>query len=233
MLEFAETVARAGRDLSELNLKVLIVTGENLHPGQRTKLKELFNCPIANEYGMTECGIIAFECSRGNMHLMNHHLYVELIDPDNGQPVRPGERGEVVITELHGTHLPFIRYRTGDLAAAGDFPCPCGLNTPTIDKLEGRVADMIVTPEGKKVAGAILDYAFSRGVRRFRAYQREIDRLDVLIEDGPSFDAKDLEVIHAKWREFLGVRMKIEFKLVDRIPPDPGGKLRCVVPEFD
>jgi hypothetical protein len=92
---------------------------------------------------------------------------------------------------------------------------------------------MIVTPEGKKVAGAILDYAFSRGVRRFRAYQREINRLEVLIENGPSFDANDLEIIRSKWCDFLGHTMKIEFKLVDQIPPDPGGKLRCVIPEFD
>lgn len=233
MTDFSKRLIKAGLNPADMGLKVLVTTGEILYPAQKELLREHYRCAIANEYGTTECGIVAFACTHDRMHIQNHNLYVEIINPETGRDARPGESGEIVLTELHNYSMPFIRYRLGDRAVASGDCCECGLASPFLMHIEGRLEDMIETPEGKKVAGGMLYYTLTRGIQQFKAYQRALDRLEIFIEKGPDFSEKFLEEVQVKWREYLGENMKFEFKFVDRIPPDRSGKLRYFVPEFD
>ncbi len=233
ILDFGRRLKRLGFDPSACGFKVIIVTGEILYKEQAEEIKEMFRCPLANEYGTTECGIIAFTCTKGNLHLMNHNLYVEIIDPQTGREVAGGETGEIVLTELHAYSMPFIRYRLGDRAVRKPGKCECGLELPMLAHVEGRLEDMITTPEGKKVAGGMLYYTLVKGIQQFKAYQRAIDRLEILIVRAPDFSDKILSDLYSQWRRYLGENMKIEVKFVDHIPADRSGKFRYFVPEIE
>jgi phenylacetate-CoA ligase len=231
--DFAKRLRNASLNPADIGLDVIISTGEILYPAQKRLMEEAFACRIANEYGTSESGIVAFACTEGRMHTMNHNLLVEVINPETGAPVNTGDRGEIVITELHSYYMPFVRYRLGDTVQLSADTCPCGLQSPILDHVEGRLEDMIETPSGKKVAGGMLYYTLTEGIHQFKAYQRAVDRLEVLIVKGPGFSDAWLGEVRRKWHEYLGDDMKLDFRFVDHIPADRSGKLRYFVPEFD
>ena len=103
-------------------------------------------------YGLSEVmgPGVAMECAEGRrhgdgaLHVFDDHFLPEVVDPSSGEPLPPGERGELVLTTLTKEALPVVRYRTGDLTALVDEPCPCGRTFPRIARLTGRVDDMLV-----------------------------------------------------------------------------------------
>ncbi len=225
IVAFIRHLARRNIDLASLNLQTVISTGEILSDSDRKIIASAFGCSVANEYGSTENGIIAFESPDGMMRQMMHNLYIEILDPDSMTPVEPGETGEIVITELNSYAMPFIRYRVGDRAVQGEPEPDNSRQLPSIQRITGRMSELIETPEGNRVAAAILDYTLVDGIRRFKAFQDNVDSIDVMIETDNDFDESSLDRIETKWREYLGDRIKIIFRIVDRIPPDPSGKL--------
>jgi len=224
MEAFAAILQSSGIDPCEAQLEVIISTGEILSARSREKLESAFGCRVVNEYGTTENGIVAFESADGKMRLMIHNLYIEILNPKDGTPAKPGETGEIVITELHSYAMPFIRYRVGDLAVQ-ESDSTDGSNLPAVRDIVGRVSDLIITPEGKRVAAAILDYSLAEGVKRFKAFQTVVDSLQVMIETDDSFDESTLARTEKSWRAYLGEGIRIEFNIVDKIPPDKSGKM--------
>ncbi|MEW6052144.1 MAG: AMP-binding protein [Candidatus Zixiibacteriota bacterium] len=232
MTELALRLRRLGFNPADLRLHAIVATGEILYPEQKQLMKEAYACPIVNEYGTTECGIIAFACPSDQMHVMSHNIYLEVVDPATGREVGPGETGEVVITDLTSYAMPFVRYHLGDIVERKESPCPCGLHLPMLGHIEGRLEDMLTTPEGKKVAGGMFYYTLTKGIRKFKVYQRAIDRLEVYLEKGPDFDQIDLNAIREKWKVYLGPRMNVTFQIVEEIPADKSGKFRYFVSEL-
>lgn len=233
MCEFGSQLLSASLEPRDLGIEVIITTGEILYPNQRSFLSDTFGSRVVNEYGTTENGIVAFECSEGNLHVMAHNIYLEIIDPSSGEPAQEGELGEIVITELHSFAMPFVRYRVGDMAVPTSEQCSCGLGLPIVKEIVGRVSDLIVTPEGKRISSAIMSYSMPKGVRRFRSYQRSVDRLDVLIERGEDLSEKDITFFLHQLEQYLGTAIHVEIKTVDRIPIDSSGKFRHFVSELD
>ena len=225
--EFAHELVECGIDPKELGLKVIIATGERLHPGKKEYVERAFGCRVVNEYGCTESGIIAFECPSGNLHVANHNLLVEIVNPETGAAVALGETGEVVLTELFATGMPLIRYRMGDLACKTVDRCSCGRHSPIIGNVIGRTSELIPTPDGRKVAAALLDYAIPSSVSRFRAILTEVDRLELLLECPQPLSEDERDSIKNKISQYLGNQMRIELRIVGSIPSDPSGKLRC------
>jgi hypothetical protein len=95
----------------------------------------------------------------------------------------------------------------------------------TIKQIMGRVSDLIVCPDGKKVAAAVLDYSFGPGVRQFKAFQRSLSHLEILIVKGDGFSDETLARVEQKLRSKLGDDMTIDFSVVDAIPVSSSGKM--------
>lgn len=95
--------------------RALLSTSMTLLPGLRRQLEEHFGCPVIDVYSLNEAGPVAFS-DGGIWHLLQHRMYVEILD-DSGNPVPPGQRGEVTLTGGFNPWLPLLRYRTGDHAA--------------------------------------------------------------------------------------------------------------------
>ncbi len=123
------------------------------------ELQQTWGCPVYSHYATTEMGFgAALECqARDGYHLREADLYFEIVDPDTGQLQPPGELGEIVFTTLTRAGMPLIRYRTGDLARFLTEPCPCGTVLRRLEKVRGRLHDMVKLCTGDWLGIADLD----------------------------------------------------------------------------
>ena len=97
--------------------RALISTSMALLPGLREQLEQRFGCPVLDVYSMNEAGPVGVaDASAGGHVLLQHCMFVEIVDP-HGQPLPPGQRGEVTLTGGFNFCLPLLRYRTGDYAS--------------------------------------------------------------------------------------------------------------------
>jgi phenylacetate-CoA ligase len=124
-LHLAEVAAQEKLDLSRSRVRTILVAGEagGSVPGTRERLSKAWNgARVFDHHGMTETGPVTYEhpTQAGNLVVMEHSYFAEVVNPASGQPVPDGETGELVLTTLHRTGSPLIRYRTGDLVQS----CP-------------------------------------------------------------------------------------------------------------
>lgn len=229
---FCRTAKELGLNLKELEMKAVICTAEKMYPHHRELLAEMFDCPVVDEYGSSENGVIAFQCRQGSMHLMSDHLAIEFID-DSGRRVKPGEPGRIVITDLSSFEMPQIRYDIGDIGRLSDRKCSCGVTLPLMDILEGRKEDFIRTREGKLVHAAYLCYTLKEDtVHEFKMIQKAIDRFHVQIVKSPLFDGDSEKRLERNLRSALGDDVQISFEYLDRIAREKSGKLRYFISEL-
>ena len=234
MAAFAADCTAQGVDGTSLGLKVVISTGEVLQPAQGELLKGFFGCPIVNEYGCTESGVLAFGCEHGTSHLIPVAALAEVVDSE-GRGTAAGEAGEVVVTDLYGRTLPLLRYRLHDRATLGPTgSCRCGRAMPELSVAVGRQDGFIRTPSGREVYDAILAYSVPDRVQRFRARQTALDRIEVSLVPRPGADplatARDTV---AAWEAALRGEIRVEATVVPDLPFDASGKLRYFLPLQD
>jgi phenylacetate-coenzyme A ligase PaaK-like adenylate-forming protein len=230
---FAAICADLGLPLGKLPLKAVICTAEKMYPHHRAALEQAFFCPVVDEYGSSENGVIAFQCRRKSMHMMSDHLAIEFVD-DAGRPVAPGARGRIVITDLSSYVMPLVRYDIGDVGSASKAQCACGITLPLMAIVEGRKEDFIRTESGTLVHAAYLCYTLKDdAVREFKMYQTSRGSLQVQIVKSPRFGDDTQRALEARLRTALGDRIAISFEYLESIPREPSGKLRYFVSEID
>ncbi len=131
----------------DLALRLAFIGAEPHTEGVRRRIEEELGVKAYNCYGLSElCGPgVAFECPEQNgLHLWEDHFLAEIIDPDTGRTLPPGEEGELVLTSLRREAMPLIRYRTRDLTAFLPGPCPCGRTHVRLRRIKGRDDDMLI-----------------------------------------------------------------------------------------
>lgn len=221
---------RRGRVMSDCGARVAFATGETLYPGQRAVIERVFGAPVANGYGSRDAGFIAHQCPVGSLHLSAEHIIVELVDPQ-GRPVPPGEQGEIVTTHLATDDFPFIRYRTGDVAALGTEPCACGRGLPVLREVFGRSTDFIRTRAGKAMHALALIYEVrdKPGVQAFKLTQQADYSLDLQLVTAADFTDQVESVIRSGILARMGDDAVLTIRRVAAIPPEKSGKYRYVV----
>jgi phenylacetate-CoA ligase len=211
--------------------KALVSSGEKLYPHQREMIEEVFSAPVYDRYGSREFADVACECSkREGLHIMNDLYVVEVIH-ESGRPAEDGEAGELVVTDLSNHYMPFIRYRTGDLAVPSGRSCSCGRGMPMLERIDGRTFDVIKTPSGKSVGGFFWTH-LSRsvpGIRSFQVEQNEIGKVIFRIVPDPDWKQEHTKVLKEKIRENCGEGFAADFQIVDRIPLTPSGKSKFII----
>ena len=194
----------------------------------RLRIRETFAAPLYETYASHECPLMAWECRHsGDLHTCDDGVLVEVLR--DGRAVDPGERGEVVVTNLHAYAMPFIRYRIGDLATRGA-PCGCGAPFSTIGEIQGRMIDYFPLPDGRLLHPYEIVSRLVWGPREWmRQYQLVQERRDRVVlyavaDEPPS--AERLQEIERVVRPILGAGVEFEVRLVGRIPFESTGKLR-------
>jgi phenylacetate-coenzyme A ligase PaaK-like adenylate-forming protein len=143
-----EAFAEAGVAKDEISLRAGIFGAEPWSEAMRAQIEASLPLKALDIYGLSEIigPGVSCECveAQAGLHVNTDHFLVEVVDPDAGRPLAPGERGELVFTTLTKEAMPVLRYRTGDLATLDPSPCACGRNLPRMSKVTGRRDDMLV-----------------------------------------------------------------------------------------
>ncbi len=128
----------------DLYLQRAWFTGEMLPPSLRKTFEGDYAIDTYQAYAVTEPGgAIAYECHQKNgMHLMDEYV-TEIVDPETGKQLGPGEVGEIVTTQLQNEDWGLIRFGTGDLSSYIIEKCPCGRTAPRITGIVGRAGDAV------------------------------------------------------------------------------------------
>ena len=146
-LNMAETMRELGVDPASLKLRVGIFGAEPWSEAMRREIEKQLNLVALDIYGLSEVmgPGVAMECLEKNgPHIFEDHFMAEIIDPDSGEPVVPGESGELVFTSLTKEAFPVIRYRTRDITALDTAPCGCGRTLARMVRVTGRTDDMLI-----------------------------------------------------------------------------------------
>jgi phenylacetate-CoA ligase len=144
MGEVAEGMGISIKD--DTNLKVGILGAEPWSEKMRGRLEEWLGIRAYDIYGTSELsGPLFTECAEQNgMHVWSDMALVEVVDPETGEQMAPGERGELTITMLRKEAMPVVRYRIGDITWIDEDICACGRTHPRIGKISGRADDMLI-----------------------------------------------------------------------------------------
>ena len=223
---------RLGLDLGQLagrGLKVICTTSEMLTDVDRKAIAAAFGVPVFDSYGLREGGLVGHECEHGTMHTMDEQVILETVDPRTGQPT--GGEGELVLTNIVSPVMPVIRYRTGDIVTLSDSPCPCGRSLGRIRISGGRVADFIVTTDGRWIPGYAMIYICRsvKGVVKFQAVQDTPGEVRVSVAVDENFPPDGAEQIRRQALARLKSDDEVKVSVVDDIAPAPSGKYRPVV----
>ncbi|HET8814085.1 MAG TPA: hypothetical protein VFM51_03935 [Solirubrobacterales bacterium] len=213
-----------------------ISTAGTLHSFMRDQLEESFGCAVLNRYGSRETGDMAGECEhQSGLHVLPWTCHIEVLGP-GGEPVGPGEEGEIAVTGFTNRAMPLIRYLIGDRARLPEreVACPCGRRTQMLAEVTGRSVDTFLGPDGRMVDGEYFTHLmyFRPWLRQFQVVQRSPDDVLFRVSLEDEVPAADREEIVARTRRVMGDGCAVEFEQVELIEPSPSGKLRYTIREF-
>ena len=147
-LYMAEEARVEGVDFRSLKLRVGIFGAEPWSESMRNEIEQKLNLAAIDIYGLSEImgPGVAIECieAKNGLHIWEDHFLAEIINPETGQPLPDGERGELVITTITKQGIPLIRYRTRDITSITREPCVCGRTHARIARMSGRSDDMLI-----------------------------------------------------------------------------------------
>lgn len=239
--------AQAGVDLAHYVLDhglrdwgtIPVICGaEKISPSDRRALELAFGMAVFETYGCREVMLIAAECeAHKGMHTSMETLLVEVVVRDGkggARPARPGETGEVVITDLTNLAMPFIRYANGDLATLAESGvCPCGRAHPRLASIEGRLAETLTDGTGARVNGLVFNVVIAHiaeAIRQFQAIQHRDRSITLRVVPSPSYSDQTEGTLRRTWERYLpGVPVTID--LVSEIPTSATGKRQVVIVE--
>ena len=225
-------IARFGleQDLDPPPLKAVITSAEPLFPHQREAISQFFQCPVRATYGMAERVLGASECEAASMHAWPDAGILEVIDDDGDERVPEGHAGRFICTGLVNLNMPLIRYEVGDRGSVmpETTRCSCNRTLPVIDSIDGRLDDVIVTPDGRRVGRLSPAFKGAIAIHEAQVIQESEQLLRVLVVPAQGYSVKDAEAITSNLRDRVG-NMQIEIDEVSRIARSATGKFRGVI----
>ena len=169
---------------AELSLSKGLFGAEAWSETFRNEIQDKLSISITDNYGLTEIigPGVSFECDQKNgLHISEDHFIPEIIDPDTGEILGPGEKGELVLTTITKEAYPLVRYRTGDLTTLRYEDCGCGRSLVKMDKVFERVDDMIIL-NGQNIFPSQFEQILTEVIGTTPKYQLIIDKIDNLDE---------------------------------------------------
>lgn len=218
-LRLAEVARENGFDLGALGMKATVHAGEpgaNI-PATKRCIEDAWSAKCFDHAGASEIGAHSFECEvqPGGTHIIETEFIAEVIDPETGEAAAPGQRGELVITNLGRWGFPLVRYRTGDLVETSHAPCGCGRSFLTLKGgILGRADDM-VTVRGVNVFPAGVENIIRKFVEvdEFRisvSRVRHMDEMDIEVELRDGADGAIVDSIAEKLDSMLAFRPRVQ-----------------------
>ena len=236
--DLAEFMSNSGQCAPE-HLRAVISTAEPLESSTRDRIEAAFDAPCRDEYGCSEAGTIAHECSHGQFHVMADNLICEVLK-DDGTVASDG-LGELLLTDLVNELTPVIRYRLGDYCSLEPgSSCGCGLNLPLLKSIQGRVEDTVILADGTRHHPAKICYLVDEAdkrlgiVRQYQVIQRSFNELEIRLVGGTSSEVAAFSVEAEKlFRRELCADLILTVTPAMNIPRERSGKFQLVKRQTD
>jgi phenylacetate-CoA ligase len=213
-----------------LPLKSIITYSENLPPEYRSKIANVFSCPVFDLFSQWEGVCLISECEQNQLHQHMEYSAMELLDKNN-QPVGEKVEGEITATSFYNYSMPFIRYKTGDLATWGNRTCGCGMGHKVVDNISGRMVYVLFDTEGNLVPFqkfqiySFVSDEYAEGLFQAQIVQDSLDEVKVYLVVNNRSNTERIEKEFTKSiKSRLGDEMNIEFVYADSVPKRKNGK---------
>ncbi len=223
-LYLLNTFAKHGLDPRDLPLRIAFVGAEPHSEDMRRRIEAAYGLKAYNSYGLSEMNGpgVAFECPEQNgMHVWEDAFLLEVLDPETLEPLGPGVVGELVFTNLTRQGMPLLRYRTRDLAAYDDSPCPCGRSSRRLSRIQGRSDDMLIV-KGVNIFPLQIDQVLMAMPEVGSHYLVEVTRenfsdlMHVKVEVQANFFQEDLKYL-SKLQKRITEALKSELLVTPRV----------------
>ncbi len=238
-----ETVKEMGINPEELTLKAGIFGAEPWTEEMRREIEKLLGIKAYDIYGLTETSGpgVAFECeAQSGMHINEDNFIAEIIDPDTGEVLPEGSKGELVFTSITKEAFPLLRYRTRDICILTREKCSCGRTLVKMCKPMGRSDDMLII-KGVNVFPSQIESVLLKISKASPNYQIVVDRVNnsdtfeirvELNDDMFSDTVKSIEDLEKKIsndiHNILGIKAKIRLVEPKSIPRSEGKAVRVI-----
>ena len=237
-----ETMKEMGLGPNDIPLKAGIFGAEAWSEEMRQDIQNTLGIKAYDIYGLTELSGpgVAFECSAQNgMHINEDHFIAEIIDPDTGEVLPEGSKGELVFTSITKEAFPLLRYRTRDICQLNYEPCPCGRTHVKMCKPMGRSDDMLiirgVNVFPSQIETVLLNHGYAANYQIIVDRVNHSDTLEVRVEMTPELFTDNLGEIDKRQKELvaglrsmLGLAAKVSLVAPKSIVRSEGKAVRII-----
>lgn len=223
-------LAKKNDFIMDLNLKGIYLTSENFTQDEKNFISSYFKCPVYGQYGHTESSVFATQNPDNECYYCSPiYGYTEVVD-SKGNQVNVGELGEIVVTGFTEYGLPFIRYKTGDLAIYGG---ETDFGETIFTQLLGREVDCIYNKEGKRIF--LVGFIFGGHIQAFnhiqtwQLHQSEIGKVAIYIVKSIGYDEQIEKEVK---RLFITHGFDLVIHYVDTIEKTKRGKQKFLIQDL-
>jgi phenylacetate-CoA ligase len=225
-LFLADAMKDSGIPREEFKLKTGAFGAEPWTEAMRKELEEKLGIKAYDIYGLTEIigPGVGHECEYQNgTHLCEDHFYPEIVNPETGEPVAPGEMGELVFSTITKEGMPLLRFRTRDLTSLNYETCECGRTSVRMGRILGRCDDMLII-RGVNVFPSQVESVICEIPELEPHYFIVVDRINNLDTFEVQVEVKE-EFYSDEMNKLLDLRKRIVHRLQSVIGLSPDVKL--------
>ncbi len=236
-----ETICERGLQ-DQIKLKAGIFGAEAWSEEMRQDIQRMLGIKAYDIYGLTEISGpgVSFECeAQTGMHINEDHFIAEIIDPNTGEVLPDGQKGELVFTCITKEAFPLLRYRTRDICVLTREPCPCGRTHVKMSKPMGRSDDMLIVKGvnvfPSQIETVLLNKGYPANYQIIVSRERNSDKLEVQVEMTPEMFSDTVSRIEAKEKELvdalkamLGIYAQVQLVAPKSIARSEGKAVRII-----
>ena len=243
LIHLGDVAKKMGVDIRrDTKLRKAILGAEPWSESMRQHIEESMGIKAYDIYGTSEqAGPMFTECEeRKGIHVAGDIMYVEIIDPETGESLGPGQKGEMVVTMLKKEAMPMIRYRIKDVTTLMEEECECGRTSPRISRITGRTDDMLII-RGINVFPSQIEYTLLQipqvGDQYMIYVTREgaLDNMLLQVEIRPEAFSDKVEDmiklrahIESELKKYLNIAVAVELKAPGELPRFEGKAKRVI-----
>lgn len=219
----------------QIQVPIVFTTSETLLPSFRESIETAFNARVFDFYGLGEIQGICYQCEYGKYHISEEKVIAECIPLTPSNP----NLGALVLTDLTNYSFPFLRYFTGDIIDLSEKECDCGRKLLPINRIIGRMGDLIVFDTGQIISSAFISVLFRqyRSISEYQVVQETQDYLKIFVVKNKAsntieFESEVLEI--KKWFvNFTKGKVTVDTKQTESIKRTNSGKLRTTISDIN